>query len=130
MIYRELSAGEFADLSSRILYEDNHLLIVNKKVGEIVQGDKTGDEPLSDTYKAFIAMRDSKPGQVFLGLPHRLDRPVSGITVLAKTSKALERLNAMFRDSQVSRGCEAGCQDGEAALYASGEDGQVCGAGG
>ena len=101
MIYRELSAGEFADLSSRILYEDNHLLIVNKKVGEIVQGDKTGDEPLSDTYKAFIAMRDSKPGQVFLGLPHRLDRPVSGITVLAKTSKALERLNAMFRDSQV-----------------------------
>ena len=73
MIYRELSAGEFADLSSRILYEDNHLLIVNKKVGEIVQGDKTGDEPLSDTYKAFIAMRDSKPGQVFLGLPHRLD---------------------------------------------------------
>ena len=70
MIYRELSAGEFADLSSRILYEDNHLLIVNKKVGEIVQGDKTGDEPLSDTYKAFIAMRDSKPGQVFLGLPH------------------------------------------------------------
>ena len=98
MIYRELSAGEFADLSSRILYEDNHLLIVNKKVGEIVQGDKTGDEPLSDTYKAFIAMRDSKPGQVFLGLPHRLDRPVIGITVLAKTSKALERLNAMIRD--------------------------------
>ena len=103
MIYRELSAGEFADLSSRILYEDNHLLIVNKKVGEIVQGDKTGDEPLSDTYKAFIAMRDSTPGQVFLGLPHRLDRPVSGITVLAKTSKALERLNAMFRDSQVHK---------------------------
>lgn len=103
MIYRELSAGEFADLSSRILYEDNHLLIVNKKVGEIVQGDKTGDEPLSDTYKAFIAMRDSKPGQVFLGLPHRLDRPVSGITVLAKTSKALERLNAMFRDSQMHK---------------------------
>lgn len=89
MIYRELSAGEFADLSSRILYEDNHLLIVNKKVGEIVQGDKTGDEPLSDTYKAFIAMRDSKPGQVFLGLPHRLDRPVSGITVLAKPPRHL-----------------------------------------
>ena len=103
MIYRELSAGEFADLSSRILYEDNHLLIVNKKVGEIVQGDKTGDEPLSDTYKAFIAMRDSKPGQVFLGLPHRLARPVSGITVLAKPSKALERLNAMFRDSYVHK---------------------------
>lgn len=103
MIYRELSNEEFADLSSRILYEDNHLLVVNKKVGEIVQGDKTGDEPLSEKYKAFIARRDSKPGQVFIGLPHRLDRPVSGITVLAKTSKALERLNSMFRDSDVHK---------------------------
>ena len=90
-------------MESRILYEDNHLLIVNKKVGEIVQGDKTGDEPLSEKYKAFIAMRDSKPGQVFMGLPHRLDRPVSGITVLAKTSKALERLNSMFRDGDVHK---------------------------
>ena len=103
MIYRKLSAEEFDDLASRILYEDNHLLVVNKKVGEIVQGDKTGDEPLSEKYKAFVAQRDSKPGQVFMGLPHRLDRPVSGITVLAKTSKALERLNAMFRDSQVHK---------------------------
>ena len=103
MIYRELSAGEFNDLASRILYEDNHLLVVNKKVGEIVQGAKTSDEPLTETYKAFIAQRDSKPGQVFMGLPHRLDRPVSGIVVLAKTSKALERLNAMFRDSDVHK---------------------------
>ena len=103
MIYRELSRGEFDDLASRILYEDNHLLVVNKKVGEIVQGDKTSDEPLTETYKAFIAQRDSKPGQVFMGLPHRLDRPVSGIVVLAKTSKALERLNAMFRDSDVHK---------------------------
>lgn len=103
MIYRELSAEEFNDLASRILYEDNHLLVVNKKVGEIVQGDKTSDEPLTETYKAFIAQRDSKPGQVFMGLPHRLDRPVSGIVVLAKTSKALERLNAMFRDSDVHK---------------------------
>ena len=103
MIYRELSAEEFNDLASRILYEDNHLLVVNKKVGEIVQGDKTSDEPLTDTYKAFIAKRDEKPGQVFMGLPHRLDRPVSGITILAKTSKALERLNAMFRESDVHK---------------------------
>ncbi len=103
MIYRTLSTEEFNDLASRILYEDNHLLAVNKKVGEIVQGDKTGDEPLSEKYKAFIAQRDSKPGQVFMGLPHRLDRPVSGITVLAKTSKALERLNAMFRESDVHK---------------------------
>ena len=103
MIYRSLSPEEYADLSSRILYEDNHLLVVNKKVGEIVQGDKTSDEPLTETYKAFIAQRDSKPGQVFLGLPHRLDRPVSGIVVLAKTSKALERLNAMFRDGNVKK---------------------------
>ena len=89
MIYRHLTSEEYADLASRILYEDNHLLVVNKKVGEIVQGDKTGDEPLSEKYKVFIAQRDAKPGQVFMGLPHRLDRPVSGIVVLAKTSKAL-----------------------------------------
>ena len=103
MVYRQLPKEEFDDLASRILYEDNHLLVVNKKVGEIVQGDKTGDEPLSEKYKAFIAQRDLKPGQVFVGLPHRLDRPVSGITVLAKTSKALERLNAMFRESDVHK---------------------------
>ena len=103
MIYRLLSSEEFSDLASRILFEDNHLLIVNKRVGEIVQGDKTSDEPITETYKAFIAQRDAKPGQVFMGLPHRLDRPVSGIVVLAKTSKALERLNAMFRDGQVTK---------------------------
>ena len=103
MIYRTLSSEEFSDLASRILYEDNHLLVVNKKVGEIVQGDKTSDGPLTETYKAFIAQRDAKPGQVFMGLPHRLDRPVSGIVVLAKTSKALERLNAMFRDGDVTK---------------------------
>ena len=103
MIYRHLSSEEFSDLASRILYEDNHLLVVNKRVGEIVQGDKTSDEPLTETYKAFIAQRDAKPGQVFMGLPHRLDRPVSGIVVLAKTSKALERLNAMFRDGDVKK---------------------------
>jgi len=103
MEYRQLTEAEFADLSSRILYEDNHILIINKKVGEIVQGDKTGDEPVSETYKAFIAQRDSKPGKVFMGVPHRLDRPVSGITILAKTSKALERLNEMFRNGDVHK---------------------------
>ena len=86
-----------------ILYEDNHLLIVNKKSGEITQGDKSGDECLADSYKAFIAQRDSKPGKVFMGIPHRLDRPVSGICILAKTSKALERLTAMFREGQVHK---------------------------
>lgn len=103
MIYRQLPKEEFEDLASRILYEDNHLLIANKKVGEIVQGDKTGDEPLIEKFKAFIAMRDSKPGQVFIGLAHRLDRPVSGIVVLAKTSKALTRLNEMFRGQGVEK---------------------------
>lgn len=103
MVYRTLPEYEYKDLESRILYEDNHILAVNKKVGEIVQGDKTGDEPLGEKYKAFIAMRDSKPGQVFMGIPHRLDRPVSGITILAKTSKALERLNAMFREAMSTR---------------------------
>ena len=102
-IYRVLDENEFRDLSSRILYEDNHLLVFNKRPGEIVQGDKTGDEPVSETLKAFIAQRDEKPGQVFMGVPHRLDRPVSGLVLLAKTSKALERLNAMFREGAVHK---------------------------
>lgn len=95
--YRTMDPQEFEDITSRILYEDNHLLVFNKRSGEIVQGDKTGDEPLSDTLKAYVAQRDSKPGQVFMGVPHRLDRPVSGVVIFAKTSKALERLNEMFR---------------------------------
>ena len=103
MEYRSLSPEEYADLEARILYEDNHLLIVNKAVGDIVQGDKTGDECLAETYKAFIAQRDGKPGKVYLGIPHRLDRPVSGITILAKTSKALERLSAQFREGDVHK---------------------------
>jgi len=103
MVYRELTQEEYSDLESRILYEDNHLLIINKRVGEIVQGDKTGDEPLSETLKAFIAMRDAKPGHVFMGVPHRLDRPVSGVALFAKTSKSLERLNLMFREGDVHK---------------------------
>ena len=103
MAYRQLSAKEKEDLLSRILYEDNHLLVVNKKDGEIVQGDKTGDETLCDKYKALIAERDNKPGEVFLGIPHRLDRPVSGVTILSKTSKCLERMTAAFRDGLVHK---------------------------
>ena len=102
-VYRTLDEREFRDLASRILFEDNHLLVFNKRAGEIVQGDKTGDEPVSETLKAFIAQRDAKPGQVFMGVPHRLDRPVSGICLFAKTSKALERLNAMFRSGEVHK---------------------------
>lgn len=79
-----------------VLYEDNHLIIVNKAVGEIVQGDKTGDEPLSETVKRYIKEKYNKPGEVFCGVTHRLDRPVSGVVVFARTSKALERMNALF----------------------------------
>ncbi len=102
-VYREIGPEEFQDLQGRILYEDNHIIVFNKRTGEIVQGDKTGDEPLSETLKAFIAQRDSKPGQVFMGVPHRLDRPVSGVTLFAKTSKALERLNEMLRKGEVHK---------------------------
>ena len=103
MEYKKLTESEYEDLKSRILYEDNHLLIINKKAGEITQGDKTGDEPLPDKYKSYIAMRDQKPGKVFLGIPHRLDRPVSGIVIFAKTSKALERLSEMFRNGEIHK---------------------------
>ncbi|MCR4844565.1 MAG: RluA family pseudouridine synthase [Bacteroidales bacterium] len=102
-IYRTLPENEYQDIAERILLEDNHLLIFNKRTGEIVQGDKTGDEPLSETLKAFIAQRDGKPGQVFMGVPHRLDRPVSGVCVFAKTSKALERLNEMLRKGELHK---------------------------
>ncbi len=103
MEYRKLNDAEIDDIKSRILFEDNHLLIFNKRVGEIVQGDKTGDEPLCETLKAFIALRDNKPGKVFLGVPHRLDRPVSGVVMFAKTGKSLERLNEMFRTGDVHK---------------------------
>lgn len=86
-----------------VVYEDNHLIIVNKAVGEIVQGDKTGDSPLSDTVKQWIKEKYAKPGNVFLGVTHRLDRPVAGLVVFAKTGKALSRLNNMFRDGEVQK---------------------------
>lgn len=86
-----------------ILYEDNHLIILNKKVSEIVQGDKTGDISLDKKVKEFIKQRDNKPGNVYLGLPHRLDRPVSGVVVFTKTSKALTRMAEIFRDRKVEK---------------------------
>lgn len=89
--------------SSQILYEDNHLIIINKKASEIVQGDKTGDLPLSEKVKNFIKQRDNKPGNVFCGVCHRLDRPVSGIVIFAKTSKALSRMNEIFRDKAIKK---------------------------
>lgn len=81
-----------------ILYEDNHIIAVNKRAGELVQGDKTGDEPLSEKVKAYIKEKYGKPGDVYLGIPHRIDRPVSGVVLFARTSKALTRLNKMFQE--------------------------------
>lgn len=87
----------------QVIYEDNHIIIVSKRSGEIVQGDKTGDLPLSETVKQYIKEKYQKPGNVFLGVVHRLDRPVWGLVVFAKTSKALTRLNKMFRDGEVHK---------------------------
>ena len=86
-----------------VIYEDNHIIIVNKQSGEIVQGDKTGDRPLSDIVKDYIKEKYQKPGAVFLGVVHRLDRPVSGLVVFARTSKALTRLNKMFAEGEVHK---------------------------
>ena len=87
----------------KVLYEDNPIIVINKAAGEIVQGDKTGDASLCDTMKQYLKEKYAKPGNVFIGLPHRLDRPVSGIVVFAKTSKALERLNRMFSEGAVKK---------------------------
>ncbi len=86
-----------------VLYEDNHIIIVNKRPGEIVQGDKTGDPTLVDAVKQYIKEKYSKPGNVFLGVAHRLDRPVAGLVVFARTSKALARLNSMFANGEVHK---------------------------
>ena len=87
----------------QILYEDNHIIVVNKRAGDIVQGDKTGDKPLSDVIKEYIKEKFNKPGNVFLGTVHRLDRPTTGIVIYARTSKALERLNKMLRDKTIKK---------------------------
>lgn len=91
------------DLKSRILYEDNHLIIINKLSGELVQGDETGDITLADKVKEYLKITYNKPGNVYLGIPHRLDRPTSGIVVYAKTEKALVRLNEAFKGSSVKK---------------------------
>ena len=97
------SNTDLADISSRILYEDNHLLIVNKRAGEIVQGDKTGDEPLLELVRQYIKVSANKPGNVFCGLVHRIDRPVSGAVIFAKTSKALARMNALVKNRAMKK---------------------------
>jgi len=86
-----------------VVYEDNHIIIVNKSSGEIVQGDKTGDTPLSEHVKNYLKEKYNKPGNVFCGVVHRIDRPVSGLVIFAKTSKALERLNKMLRDGNIHK---------------------------
>lgn len=87
----------------QVIFEDNHIIAVNKSGSEIVQGDKTGDTPLSETVKQWLKEKYNKPGNVFIGVPHRLDRPVSGLVLFAKTSKALTRLNNMFRNGEVKK---------------------------
>lgn len=86
-----------------VVYEDNHIIVVNKTASEIVQGDKTGDVPLSDMVKQYLKEKYQKPGNVFVGVTHRLDRPVSGLVIFAKTSKALSRLNEMFKDGEIKK---------------------------
>ena len=96
--------GQFVEERHRfVLFEDNHLLIVNKMPGEIVQGDKTGDKPLSEVYKEYLKIRYEKPGNVFLGVVHRIDRPVSGAVLFARTSKALTRLNSMLKEGSIRK---------------------------
>ena len=87
----------------QVLFEDNHIIIVNKRSGDITQGDKTGDKPLSDVVKNYIKTKFNKPGNVYLGVVHRLDRPTSGVIIFARTSKALERLNKMLRDKKINK---------------------------
>ncbi|ANW94828.1 RNA pseudouridine synthase [Wenyingzhuangia fucanilytica] len=87
----------------QILFEDNHIIVINKRSGDITQGDKTGDKPLSDVVKEYIKENENKPGNVYLGVVHRLDRPTSGIVIFAKTSKALERLNKALRDKKIHK---------------------------
>lgn len=90
-------------MQDQIIFEDNHLLVINKKVGQLVQGDKSGDASLLELLKAFLKKRDHKPGNVFLGLVHRIDRPTSGLVIYAKTSKALSRLTQMVKNREISK---------------------------
>ena len=110
----------------RVVYEDNHIIIVAKESGEIVQGDKTGDEPLSETVKQYLKEKYQKPGAVFLGVVHRLDRPVAGLVVFARTSKALSRLNKMFAEGEVHKTYWAIVERGE-RIDNGGERREDCG---
>ena len=92
-----------SNIASQIIFEDNHLLVINKNAGQLVQGDKTGDESLLESIKNFIKIRDNKPGNVFLGLVHRIDRPTSGLVIYAKTSKALSRLTQMVKNREIKK---------------------------
>lgn len=92
-----------SNIGDQIVFEDNHILVINKKAGQLVQGDKTGDESLLDLIKNYIKKRDQKPGNVFLGLVHRIDRPTSGLVIYAKTSKALTRLTKMVKDREIKK---------------------------
>ena len=92
-----------SSIESRILYEDNHILVVNKLPSEIVQGDKTGDQPLSEILKSYIKIKYNKPGEVFLGVVHRIDRPVSGAVIFARTSKSLSRLNELLKAGKINK---------------------------
>ena len=98
-----MSNTEPAQLASRVVYEDNHLIVVNKLPGELVQGDATGDEPLLEKTRRYIGWKHQKPGNVFCGLVHRLDRPTSGLVVMARTSKALTRMNKLFQQRGVQK---------------------------
>lgn len=105
-LYSLVSPFDFEDMKSLepiVVYEDNHLLIISKRPGEIVQGDKTGDEPLVESLKQYLKIKYNKPGNVFLGLVHRLDRPVGGLVVFAKTSKALSRMTKMFAEREIHK---------------------------
>jgi 23S rRNA pseudouridine1911/1915/1917 synthase len=93
----------FEDIQARVLFEDNHLILVNKCAGEIVQGDKTGDVPLIEKVRIYLKIKYNKPGNVFCGLVHRIDRPVSGIVIFAKTSKMLARMNLLLRERKISK---------------------------
>lgn len=98
-----MNESQFSNLATQIIYEDNHLLVINKKAGQLVQGDKTGDLSLLELLKDFIKKRDEKPGNVFLGLVHRIDRPTSGLVIYAKTSKALSRLTQMVKNREIKK---------------------------
>lgn len=99
-----MSNKEFSNKDNlEVLYEDNHIIIINKRAGDIVQGDKTGDKPLSEVVKSFLKEKYNKPGNVYLGVVHRLDRPTSGIVLFAKTSKALPRLNKLFQNKEAQK---------------------------